>query len=361
MKSHSDKSTVIDLKPPTNQSELQQNIHHKFTDRYGADAENITDKIINHFLSEQFDWDTIVHDLQCENIIDCEGMSQIIQTELNLDSPDKQQEAFELYKSCLLPFDIKKSSQHNQCLSNISNMEDVQIRLKQVVSIQLQCNTKSLEKDIQLLNNLDEIRKDINKDPNDSTLCKTVKSFDKSNRFKVEDIHKMLKHALFPQQIHIAPTENRLMMYSNINNKHIERANILLSTYCAAIFNTEYKNNDEIPSDQTYKTIKAIDIINERPILLFFMDSYSRLRMKKYFTEKYTKNTQDKDNIYINKWDLNHFCSDNKKTIEKLLFHSTDNIHNIKNKFISINGLQNGLKSFGKRLNMKMKLSQHVR
>eukprot|EP01083_Nonionella_stella_P164426 544139_1 len=275
--------------PPANATELKEHIHVRFTDRYGADAENIAQKLIDHFTNEDFAWNQIVDDLRCEAMEDCEAMTQIIEKELHFDSQKEKQEAFELYKSCLSPFNITRSIQTNAHLSN------------------------------------------------------TLMALDAKKRLKSKDIESIIHRSIIPNKHIISPTVNPILC--GYSDNHIQKAAILLKTFCGPAFKTDYlsgqkddDSNDNHSLDRAYKVAKGIDVINEKPILLYFVDSYARLRLRMYYNDtKYES------------WSWGQFFKDHEKEIETKLSNKLD---------ICKQQLQNGLKSFVRRFNMKMRLSR---
>eukprot|EP01084_Bolivina_argentea_P137293 241791_1 len=135
--------------------------------------------------------------------------------------------------------------------------------------------------------------------------------------------------------------DNPDIQFGNLDES-IEIAYKLLTKHCGSIFNSQFQND---AFDTAYKMIKSVDIMSQRPILLYFMDSYSRLRMSKYYS---TNNKYEISNI--DNWDLSKFFHQYKHQIEELIEKT------IENKSITVNKLENGLKSFVKRITPKMKL-----
>ena len=139
----------------------------------------------------------------------------------------------------------------------------------------------------------------------------------------------------------------------------MEEAERLLKIFCKHIFKSQHQNNAE---DKSYLKIKALDMITGRPVLLHFMDSYTRLRMTEYFNQeskrqnKKRQNKEKTDNE-IECWCFEQFCDDYKVGIEECIKSSQ---FRIDGKLITVAELKNGLRSFKKRIGGKMKLYEPV-
>eukprot|EP01083_Nonionella_stella_P004563 13217_1 len=148
----------------------------------------------------------------------------------------------------------------------------------------------------------------------------------------------------YKREVVIAPSEKDHSYYEDDTKRRIQESERLLSTHCAGLFTTEYQNDAR---DTAYKRIKSIDVLKQQPIMLFFVDSFCRLRMDKHY---YCKGDQKMDT-----WGLADFFDEYGDRIETLIESSQ---LQIANKLVTLDELSNGLKSFMNRVLPKMRISK---
>ena len=155
--------------------------------------------------------------------------------------------------------------------------------------------------------------------------------------------------------LHIPPQETIERAARLWELSPMEEAEILLKKFCKNVFKSQHQNEAE---DKSYLKIKAIDMITGRAVLLLFMDSYTRIRMKYYFDQEskveHREKTKDDE---IEWWGFEQFCDEYRGGIEDIIELSE---FRVDGQLITVNALKDGLKSFNKRIGGKLKLYEPV-
>jgi len=350
-------------KDPTFESELKQRLRRNFGERYGQDADGLADVLQAYFEEQDFDWETTTEDFEHDDIDECDGIDTVIK-HLKLEKKQEKLEAFDLYKWVYAEY------KHT-----LDDQADVAIRFKnelvrslknpQADALQL-ATTKAAEMSIQLqelmpqFSSLAKVRADVFSPVKDSTLCQQQLNLDPQGVFDQSEVVAALQRSVYPMDAPFSPRNCRLL--SNIADRHVEYAKDLLKKHCSAMFKNETLNKSEgtEAKDKTYKTAKAVDLLNKRPIMLFLMDTFARLRMAKLCKAQQIEDAAARQEAFQSigpgKWTLKNFLNEYKGCIDSILSDKQLDEH-VKLENVSFAMVANALPSAAKRVVPPMRLS----